>query len=867
MEILKISEFNWLTKFGILKLDEITNKYVNQEIRKNFWVQNNLSTNCFICDVKFSTFIIRQHHCRICGNIFCNNCTSKQIHILNKNKLIKLRICNYCFNICKNFSSYIEKRFIKEEIKENYYYNNYEKSNINNNKFENLKIEKDIKDYINNIFEIILKNLIKNVLDEYFSKGIVEEWENILFILIKDAISNLRTNPLFLNDSFNINKYIKIKLIPYKDNSESKVIPGFVMKKRILSKNLKTSFIGPRILLINLENDLTTKKLDNFSNSFQRSNAYIKIIEKKLQILNPDIILIGKYYPKLLYNNLINNTKINNKCCIFDVKKKSFENIARSTQNVILPSFNLLGTNNILGNCKNFYIKKINYNFKFQREIKTPNKIENGINKDEIYLIVFEGSDPLLFNTIILSGEDKLFLKKIKNLLKNILLPTARDLFLQKYLLYIFNVKFDQEKNFNEKEIYSIFEENKNIRPKELIQEPITMKDYDLKNSAIIKNNNNLKDFNLRKTFKIVNRLLNKEKKIERKLSKKIKNNNIDSNSYYKGFDLSIICKKSEYINYSLIRISRTTINKDNNLIIEENNFDTFDDDEDEINYSFASKRSTINTIEHPIREKIVQKNIGKYCKRPSKFFLSFYSDNKFYDKPLGQFIFDLCKESQKNCDICGIQLSKHINYLYKYNGRIIAKLISEKENLLEAIINYLRGNYNFTINHKISDNILFFDIYTYGYCKICQDIVTPLFKLPNEVLNYSTAKFLKFLFENLNNENNIREYDYNIKNLINHNKCKHYINKDISRIFVTQYGSWLFEYDSISKYYISPLNINQRLDEMDKDKNNKTNENINDDIEEYRREVDFNSKTILDMIYNYFQKQISGLEKLLNDE
>ena len=209
MEILKISKFNWLTKFGIIKLDEITNKCINQEIKKNFWVENSLSTNCFECEVKFSTFMVRQHHCRICGNIFCNNCTSKQIHILLNNKIIKLRICSYCFNICQNFSLYIDKRFINEEIKENYYYNNYEKLKIDNNKFENfenLEKEKDIKNNINVIFELILKNLIKNILDEYFSKEIVEEWENILFLLIKETIGNLRTNPLFLNDSFNINK-------------------------------------------------------------------------------------------------------------------------------------------------------------------------------------------------------------------------------------------------------------------------------------------------------------------------------------------------------------------------------------------------------------------------------------------------------------------------------------------------------------------------------------------------------------------------------------------------------------------------------------------------------------------------------------
>ena len=866
MEILKITEYNWINKFGIIKLDETTSKYFNnsQNIKKNLWVPDNSSTNCFECQTKFSTFLVRQHHCRICGNIFCNNCSLKKIQTTVDNKIINLRVCNNCFNICKNFSIYIEKKFFNDEIKEYTFCNNYEKLKINNNKFlkfEKIENEKIIKNNINTIYELIIKNFIKNILDEYFSKLIVEEWEKILFSLTKEVINNLKINSLFLNDSLNINRFIKIKIVPYKDNSKCKVIPGFVMKSKIFSKNLKTSFIGPKILLINQENDLISKKLDDYLNSFQRSNAYIKIIEKKLEILNPDIILIGRNYPKLLLNNLINNNSINNKCYIFDIKKKSFQDIARCTQNIIIPSFDLLGTDNVLGKCKNFYIKKIDYNFKIQKENKKIYKIEKD-KKEDNYLIVFEGSNSLLFNTILLTGEDQLFLKKIKNLLKNVLLPSIRDLFLQKYLLYFFNMNIIGVQDINEKDIYNIFEENKNFIPKELIQDSISIKDFYLKNSIELKNNNN-KELKLRQTYEIFDRLLTKDNKPQRKISKKMNKSNkeLSSNLFYRGFDLSIICKKSEYINYSVIRISRT-IKKSNNYnqVIEENNLEYYDDDE--INYSLANRRLTMNTnMSRKIKEKNVHKNIGKYCTRPTKFFFSFYCDNKAYDMPLGRFIFELGKESKTNCDICGDQLSSHIHHLYKSNGRIKIKLISDKENLLEIIIKYLEKNEKFKIINKIekeNDSIL--DIYSYGYCNICKDITTPLFKLSNEILNYSTSKFFRFFLENLNIENNIREYDYNIKNLINHNKCNHYINKDISRIFISKYGTWLFEYNSIYKYFISPLDINS-------DKTNKNSLGNNNFIEEYRNEANINSKTVLDMISNLFQKQISGLENHLNDE
>ena len=116
--------FNWLIKFGIIKIDESESKI--QESQKSLWVPNNAVTNCFECENKFTTIMVRQHHCRICGNIFCSNCSNKQIQVSNNNKIIKLRVCNNCFIICQDFSKYIDKKFIKGELKEQYYCKIYE---------------------------------------------------------------------------------------------------------------------------------------------------------------------------------------------------------------------------------------------------------------------------------------------------------------------------------------------------------------------------------------------------------------------------------------------------------------------------------------------------------------------------------------------------------------------------------------------------------------------------------------------------------------------------------------------------------------------------------------------------------------------
>ena len=149
-------------------------------------------------------------------------------------------------------------------------------------------------------------------------------------------------------------------------------------------------------------------------------------------------------------------------------------------------------------------------------------------------------------------------------------------------------------------------------------------------------------------------------------------------------------------------------------------------------------------------------------------------------------------------------------------------KFIKEKEYDLDKMISFIEKKGYF----KSENLALLFNIYTYGYCNICKSIVTPLFRLSNEILNYSTAKLFRFLLENLNMKNNNRKYNYNIKEIIfeKNKECNHIINKNISRIFITEHGSCVFDYNKIIKYYIDPININI---EMESNSNIDINNNL----------------------------------------
>lgn len=71
----------------------------NSTSTKDYWVDDNKCKACFECETPFSVFV-RRHHCRICGRIFCGNCTKNFIPPPRDSvDQSWLRVCNYCHRV------------------------------------------------------------------------------------------------------------------------------------------------------------------------------------------------------------------------------------------------------------------------------------------------------------------------------------------------------------------------------------------------------------------------------------------------------------------------------------------------------------------------------------------------------------------------------------------------------------------------------------------------------------------------------------------------------------------------------------------------------------------------------------------------
>lgn len=66
-------------------------------MEKDFWVKDEYVLNCTSCNQSFS-FGERRHHCRSCGDLFCDACTSKRValpDLYSDNK--EQRVCENCY--------------------------------------------------------------------------------------------------------------------------------------------------------------------------------------------------------------------------------------------------------------------------------------------------------------------------------------------------------------------------------------------------------------------------------------------------------------------------------------------------------------------------------------------------------------------------------------------------------------------------------------------------------------------------------------------------------------------------------------------------------------------------------------------------
>ncbi|XP_068129038.1 RUN and FYVE domain-containing protein 1-like [Hyperolius riggenbachi] len=77
-----------------LKMEDI--KEVNKALKGHSWLKDDEASGCKQCNKEFS-ISRRKHHCRNCGDIFCNTCSSNELSLPSYPKPV--RVCDTCHNL------------------------------------------------------------------------------------------------------------------------------------------------------------------------------------------------------------------------------------------------------------------------------------------------------------------------------------------------------------------------------------------------------------------------------------------------------------------------------------------------------------------------------------------------------------------------------------------------------------------------------------------------------------------------------------------------------------------------------------------------------------------------------------------------
>jgi len=79
-----------------LSNDEDWEKVMLDDAAPVKWIPDHASPNCAFCGAPFGV-MVRKHHCRRCGDVFCGSCSDHHISIPQENFYDPVRVCNSCF--------------------------------------------------------------------------------------------------------------------------------------------------------------------------------------------------------------------------------------------------------------------------------------------------------------------------------------------------------------------------------------------------------------------------------------------------------------------------------------------------------------------------------------------------------------------------------------------------------------------------------------------------------------------------------------------------------------------------------------------------------------------------------------------------
>ncbi|XP_033627288.1 myotubularin-related protein 3-like [Asterias rubens] len=92
------------SRCGSLQSDISWEQVDETEARRTLWMPDYAASQCFTCNAQFNV-VFRKHHCRSCGQIFCNTCSNYMTAIPHEQLYEPERVCKTCYDTLERNNS------------------------------------------------------------------------------------------------------------------------------------------------------------------------------------------------------------------------------------------------------------------------------------------------------------------------------------------------------------------------------------------------------------------------------------------------------------------------------------------------------------------------------------------------------------------------------------------------------------------------------------------------------------------------------------------------------------------------------------------------------------------------------------------
>ena len=300
---------------------------------KEFWLPNDSSKTCRKCEKGFSA-LMRRHHCRYCGLIFCDKCVKLNPKLGSDSKL--LRICANCIVLFKD--SIMLTGLTPSELTNSF------SSSLISAYDDTDEIDENILDLLQELhqnnevmIEVSTSEFIKSRCEQLLlDNGLSGNHSKLMIAAVNEVIETVCPSVKFRKDLMNINKYVKIITVQ-SQNFKCEFLQGTAVMKNIANKKMPRHLDWPKILFLeNEEQDADLSGLVTINNLITEESVMTKLFIKKVMSISPNILVSQKTLSEKAIKKLTKRGIV----AIINVNPKDFYHLARITRGHVLKSIN-----------------------------------------------------------------------------------------------------------------------------------------------------------------------------------------------------------------------------------------------------------------------------------------------------------------------------------------------------------------------------------------------------------------------------------------------------------------------------------------------------------------------------------------------